>query len=753
VTASLRSCLALATLVSVGCATERVALPVGPVVEPLPTLPLRPPDELDRSAHALASAVLLGEPGRAEAARERIEGLDADRARSGEAPSGLAPYAQDAVNATAPDPLAFDAAQRELLERDDLDEALRRRVEAEVDDDPLSLAEKRMGEAQRSRLSRLVNAFTQAIGTSFASPALLPYRLATSLLGFGLAKRQEDELSPPERQALGHWKAYVEQHPDTPEAAALLDEIEETQQRWLETQRDRSIRRAKRALEAGEPAVARVHAERALRYAPEDQEAARLRDEAARELERRWRNLERSVAARPTADPAAQRPLALALLTRGGDVAGRAEALLAAAPKSSLADEAETSLALAEADAGRERESWETLGEVAELDPNRSNMSRYASFWIASPEQNPAGAFRRANRLVTRREYQALAFGPLANGPPKQDLPRPVEWLLVIPYAPVAVIGLPARLVRFPFDRPDRSAPAVLARRYLEHWPAGDEASAMREWLLDYEEGRGNYVAALRVAESEPAPDPDLVAELGERAAQQAFERASKERRYEVRIALLQEVAREFPDSKAAQEAGMAVRKEAEQASPQRIRISKGFLLENPVVAGPSGLALKPGLLDGELENGELHPDGVTLLGGDFVEFAFVGPSGRASDEPSLRRERLSPERIARLVAQLEETSERLARTDPDLRFEPDAGRDLYFERARLGVGDAVDPRPQARSSYAYIGLRERYGTVRGRESILPVEIVLQGSFQDFGLGAFPRLRLPKPTPDEVLYR
>jgi hypothetical protein len=275
----------------------------------------------------------------------------------------------------------------------------------------------------------------------------------------------------------------------------------------------------------------------------------------------------------------------------------------------------------------------------------------------------------------------------------------------------------------------------------------------MREWLLDYEEGRGNDVAALHVAESDPSRDWEEIAELRERAARKAFERADKERRYEVRIALLQEVAREFGGTTAAQEAGAAVREEAERASPQRIRISRGFLLENPGVAGPSGLALKPELLDDALDNGELHPDGVTLLGGDFVEFAFVAPSGSAGDEPDLRRQQVSEERIARLVAQLEESSERLFRTDPDLRFEPDAGRDLYFERARLGVAETRDPRPQARSSYAYIGMRERYGTVRGRESILPVEIVLQGSFQDFGLGAFPRLRLPKPTPDQVLYR
>jgi hypothetical protein len=49
--------------------------------------------------------------------------------------------------------------------------------------------------------------------------------------------------------------------------------------------------------------------------------------------------------------------------------------------------------------------------------------------------------------------------------------------------------------------------------------------------------------------------------------------------------------------------------------------------------------------------------------------------------------------------------------------------------------------------------MRERYGMVRKRESILPVELVLQGSFEDLGLGAYPRLRGVRPTPDAVLFR
>jgi hypothetical protein len=293
----------------------------------------------------------------------------------------------------------------------------------------------------------------------------------------------------------------------------------------------------------------------------------------------------------------------------------------------------------------------------------------------------------------------------------------------------------------------------VLARRYLERWPEGERAGEMREWLVDYEADRGNHVGALRLLETAPSPDAERLAELRERAAEQALEASTRERRRDVRRSLLVETAREFEGTEAAAEAGRQLRALVETATPHHIRVSRSFLLENPEVAGPDGLALRPQLLDGELANGELHPEGVALLGGLSVEVAYVGPSGRTRKEPERVRERISEERLARVVALLEESQMHTLLTDRDARVEHDADRDRFFERARLGLADRPDLRPHAESTYTFLGMRERYGLVRGRESILPVEIVLQGSFDDWSLGAFPRIRMPKPTPDAFLYR
>ena len=112
----------------------------------------------------------------------------------------------------------------------------------------------------------------------------------------------------------------------------------------------------------------------------------------------------------------------------------------------------------------------------------------------------------------------------------------------------------------------------------------------------------------------------------------------------------------------------------------------------------------------------------------------------------------MTSERLARLVARLEETSFRNALLDADDPIQPDAHRDLVFERFRLGLADDVDSRAAARAGFAYRGIRERYGVVRRREPILPFDLVLRGSLTDLSLGAFPRMRVPKQTENALLY-
>jgi hypothetical protein len=81
-----------------------------------------------------------------------------------------------------------------------------------------------------------------------------------------------------------------------------------------------------------------------------------------------------------------------------------------------------------------------------------------------------------------------------------------------------------------------------------------------------------------------------------------------------------------------------------------------------------------------------------------------------------------------------------------------DPQRDLFLERARLGLLDETDARPSARSDAEFLASREKHGMVRQARSILPVELVVRGDLETLGLSAAPRVRLPRLPDDAFLY-
>jgi hypothetical protein len=320
-----------------------------------------------------------------------------------------------------------------------------------------------------------------------------------------------------------------------------------------------------------------------------------------------------------------------------------------------------------------------------------------------------------------------------------------------VPTLTSVVLGLPSRLLAFPYGRSEKRAAAALARRYLERAPEGAHAAEVREWLFEYEEARENPIGALAIAEGTSLLDDDERAEMREDAAEQMAKAAQRERTRVGRVQLLARTAELYPETKAAAEARNTVRREVRHATPQHIEVSRAFLIENPEVAGPRGFALQAALLDGDPRNGELHPNGVSLIGGRWIELAYVGAEGK-DGAPETRQLEVSEDHLARIAALLEESALRRTRVDRDATFPPDAGRETFFERARLGLADEA-LRAGGGTEFAFRGMREMYGIVRGRESILPVELVVQTGLEDFGFGAFPRIRMPQETPDQILYR
>ncbi len=735
-----------------GCA-GRATVPAGSMLEAERTRSARLPDEIDRSARELMAVALIGTRVQAQVVRDELARRETARREEGLRPSGVLPYADHLIAAMTDDAIAYRAAALELLERDDLDEPLREFLQVQVDDDPLRLAQIRISDSRKHRSARVFNAFSSAAGRSMTNMTLAPVRMATAAVNVALAERMADPISLQERQALKHWKRYIEEHPGAPETPQIVARIESAQQRWFEMKRRRSLRAARKGLELGQDEVALLLSDRALRFSVEDGDAQTLFAEAEARL-REKRAQRRRVLAAPTrlapeqSGPEA-RALAVALLDPQADLLAVADSVLEG-PTHTLYPEARFARAIALFEANREVESWEEMEFVAR---RRDGIARHASSLLEQPVAHPYGAFRSAIAEERADLVGQVMLGPMRKGPRELDLPRPLEWMIDGPAFVGTLGGIPQRLISTAFRPPPSRRPVVHAYRYLKRRPDGEHADEVREWLIEHESDRDNWVGAYQLARRDPDYGDDALEDLEERAAEQGLKSADGQRRRDLKLHYLNEVAMRYPDTEAGAEARERALEEIESAATQSIRISRGFLIENPDAAGPEGLGLRAGLLDDEPHNGELHPDGVTLVGGRDLEIALLAESVDDEDPPEIRHERLSSERLARLVALLDETAIENALIDPLAGFEPDADRDLFFERARLGIAGTRDSRAAASSSYAFVGVREKYSMVRTHKPLLPFDLVVQGTFPDLGLGAFPRLRPPATTPDAILYR
>ncbi len=737
-----------------GCRTPG-AKPIGQAIDSGVQLPHRVPDVVDYAAAELATAALNSDLPKATRILKRLRAIDTVLVADGNPPTGLVPIATDLVNATMDAPRVYRNATQALLERDDLDPALRARLTQTEQDDPLALADDRIHDAWLISLARAFNTLAEPVGKSITSLPMAPYRIGRSLFGYAIQLYEQDPLPLQRRQALAHWKEFVSRYPGAPESDELRLRIERAEVLLDKTLGDRAYNAAERALDFGNERLALVYADRALSFIPEDEEATEIRDRAEQQVLANRADEYRSLQSSP--DPGAMgtdvRTLAIALLDPYADTASAVRGFRETSGEESLFDEAEFIEAILAGESGREIEMWDRLGDLA--DDDGSNMARHANSIVTDPFRNSFDAFEKAKRLSRKHRAIWVVVGEWMDGPRDRGLVRPLEWMIDLPSIAQSVVVAPLRLIQLPFMDvvPAEKLASVFARYYLVSHPKGEHSREVFDWLTGFEEGRDNWIGAYQLVEQDPERDDERVAELREKAASQAVEIAERETRRDLRSAMYRQVAQQYTDTVAGQQAGSLAREEFVQSTPQHVAISRGFLIENRDFAGPLGLGLDPHLLDEESSNGELHPSGVTLIGGRAVELHFLAASGDDDDPPTIVYQQLSEERFARLIAKLEETSFRNSLIDPDERLGADASRDVFFERARVGLVEDIDPRALASSNYAYRGMRERYGMVRARESILPFDLVISGSVTDLSLGAFPRIRNPKTTPDAFLFR
>jgi hypothetical protein len=751
--------LALGSLIVIGGCASRPPPPGGdllvPLAAPAPWLP-EPSDKV--AARAVAAALA------SDAATLKSAVAELNTISDSHKGADLDALAADLLHSTLDDPEAYRVASEKLTAGWNTDPALDARLQMAIDDDLLALAWRRRRDTWENYWARTFNAVSQPLGQAlFNGFVLAPLQISTSVAHYLASFSNDEALPATDRQALALRKEYLARNPTADDAAFVEGQVAGADAKLAKTMRTRRLRTARAAEKSGRYRVAGMEARRALFWGPSPEAEKILAHSKARNAEHH-RLFERSLEATPEPPggryTASSRQLAIALLRSSGASQPLDPDLLETLERESrgtgyASGQAAYVFALAQYEAGKENSSWKTLKALAGQSPAENGMVRHAAHLIADAWQHPYLAYRDARARSRNKTLRWRLFGQYATANRYPNLPRSLGLLLESPGIATALATSPIRLIfgRWQPDPDFQRASAMLAYRYLGLHPSGQHSEELVAWLFDYETSRDNSVAALRLADFLPAMSDAKRAELAEAASAQQLSGAERIKRPDRRIQALRFTSMEYPDNAAGRLAGLRVRAELEDASPQKITITKDFLVENPRVAGPAGLGLNPILINGEVEDGELHPMGITLLGGLTLRFDLIGEDGKEKSPPAPLYKQISAERMAQLAAMLDETTRRNELIDPGDRLVPDADRDQFIERALLGLADRPDKRPTAQSTYVYQSMRERYGIVRGRESILPFDLVLQGSFSDLNLGAFPRWRPPKETPDIFLYR
>jgi len=680
----------------------------------------------------------------------------------------LIPLAIDLRNATVDDPIAYRSSSRKLRRRFGLDPRIKSRLDRTIDDDPVRLARRRQFDGWHRLWARTFNTVSEPLGSSVITGFVLaPYQLANSVIHYFADFSNNEPLSMTDRQALALRRDFLRAHPDTELTAPLERKIERSEILLAKTLALRRVRAADAARDANNDALALHQTRVAIKTLAEHpkknsrlrKRAYRIEHGAAESIARHSDDRIRSLEARPSADSLheVEHALAAGLINLPE---GSTEIATQIANYRRVAGDfgygrIEFILALEQHESGFDFQARDRLGKLAAMGPGRDSMARHAKALLDDDWQNPHGAFERLERAARREEFAWRLAGEWVRRTRYPNLPTPIAYLVDAPTIAMTLILAPLRALTSPWTgSPDfRRAPALAGYRYLMRYPDGDAQHAVVDWLYHYESDLERWGRALRLADLMPDFDPEERAELVEKTATERIARVEHLERRDNRASVLKGVAREFPDSIGGHQAGLQARAEFEDASPQHIRITKSFLLENPSVAGRNGIGLNPKLLNDDDADGELHPEGVLLRGGRVLEILVIADGGDDKDPAESRQRRISKERLIRIASSLDEAVQRNSLVDVGARQNADSSRDVYLERASLGLTEEIDKRPSAESTFVYQSLRERYGLVRGRDSILPFDLVFRGSLGEFTLGAFPRWRPPRETPDAFLYR
>ncbi|MGH2899870.1 MAG: hypothetical protein ACRDMZ_14445, partial [Solirubrobacteraceae bacterium] len=269
-------------LAAQACTRAPTPAEIQPVLDGRPArLPL--PDDAERIASRIAAASLAGHTDEASALATRLESEDAARVERGEPPSGLVDNAAEILWASDGSD-AFPGHAEDLLDRDDLDPAMRRRLQLAIASDPLVAADASVAEERQWKFGAVVNRVVEPLSKLLISGIANPVEATRTTIVTLLTAHQFPEASVRERRALRTWDDWLARHPDDPRAPEIAQRAAEYRAKLANERYDRALKGARDALEGHELERAHILAARALQNRPDSAPAARILERADSDL-------------------------------------------------------------------------------------------------------------------------------------------------------------------------------------------------------------------------------------------------------------------------------------------------------------------------------------------------------------------------------------------------------------------------------------------------------------------------------------
>lgn len=655
---------------------EKILNPM-PEYDPFDTALAAPqffPDAVDKRSRDLLIDTLTN---RNETLKDHLEFLKKEDARlqkEQRTTTGLTERAQDLVNNTIHDREKNLAAYREALREASTMER-RKYLEAVINRDDHFQSEQLMRQSSTNFWGGMVNRLLSSIdlvGVASGNYVGAAAETAISQL-YALMDR---DMSMEERRALARDLDHLKRYPDDPKNAQVRKQIASLDKKKRDVLVGKQLAKAKEALNKNDDERALFHAQVALFFDPQSQNAEKVRLQTAQVLQQRQEARQQSLKARNESNISPQqqtdvRKLLEALSLRDANLIQRVaidtEKKYLGKP---LADAARDAEAVA-----LEIKGWhEAARKAVEQNARKATTPvtrERADVLLQSPGYNLLSRFNDAR---TERQLESAKYVLLGDDFLRKNMLFAAGAMAVAGPGGAATLGMAnammwsRQLFQVMTNNPISAQPVIDAGvAYVRSHPKSENAGDVYRVLAEAYEERGLVERALTYHELAGSPKEKIEA-LNDKAARALLAAASKSPSRSSQENYLKAVIDYHPDSSAAAEATKKLAALAKDEN-QGMRMSKQFLLEHSEIWGPRGLGLKRTLFDGDPRNMEIADRGAILLSDSELLIFYQTPWGVRSQS-----HRLAKANAERFFVALREKNQQVAAADANQRGKDSVG-------------------------------------------------------------------------------